>query len=367
MAPFSIDSIRVFRKSRNHRPQGLVINDLWIAEHLRPTQFRLNFPLARVAWLPAARLYASKEGLVSVSAPCDLHMHTYYSDGRASPAELVQQAAKVGVQMLAITDHDNTRGAREAAPLAAQAGIELIPAIEFTCRWEGEGAPAGNIDIDLLGYFVDWDALIFQIREHAALDDIHARVSDLCAALTAEGHPITLPELLADNPYFPGFVQLIHVAIRKKNAANWDEAVAQIDRQWPAVRRSMFTIQEMIAAIHAAGGVAVLAHPTVITVNGRGWIGADHIACLVAAGLDGLEIYHHRLDQAARKHFLALAQQFGLLVSGGSDEHGWFKPYQRFGQELVTVAMVEALRARAAEHRAKAKHAAHGRSQASPG
>jgi predicted metal-dependent phosphoesterase TrpH len=295
---------------------------------------------------------------VSVAAPCDLHMHTYYSDGRASPAELVEQAAKVGLKMMAITDHDNTRGAREAALLAARAGIELIPAIEFTCRWEGEGAPAGNIDVDLLGYFMDWDALTFQIREHAALDDIRARVSDLCAAITAEGHPVALADLLADNPRYAGFVQLIHVAIRKKNAANWDEAVAQIDRHWPAVRRSVFTIQDMSAALQAAGGVAVLAHPTVITDNGRGWIGAEHMARLAAAGLDGLEIHHHRLDQAARKHFEGLARQFGLLITGGSDEHGWYKPYQRFGQEPVTPAMVEALRVRAAERQAEAKRAA---------
>ena len=290
-------------------------------------------------------------------AACDLHMHTYYSDGRASPAELVGQAARVGLKRMAITDHDNTRGAREAAPLAARAGIELIPAIEFTCRWEGEGAPAGNIDIDLLGYFMDWDALTFQIREHAALDDIHARVGALCAAIAAEGHPLALADLLADNPRYAGFVQLIHVALRKKIAPNWDAAVALIDRLWPRVRRSAFTVQDMIAAIHAAGGAAVLAHPAVITDDGRGWIGRSHVEHLAAAGLDGLEICHHRLDQAARKHFGGLAREFGLLASGGSDEHGWYKPYQRFGQEPVTLEMVEALRARAAERGEEARRA----------
>jgi predicted metal-dependent phosphoesterase TrpH len=285
-------------------------------------------------------------------------MHTHYSDGRASPAELVQQAARAGLKVMAITDHDNTRGAREAAPLAAQAGIELVPAIEFTCRWEGEGAPAGNIDIDLLGYFVNWDALAFQIRERAALDDIHARVRDLCAAITTEGKPIAPADLLADNPRYAGFVQIIHAAIRKKNAANWDEVMAQIDRHWPAVRRSAFTVEAMIAAIHAAGGAAVLAHPAVITNDGRGWIGAGHVARLVEAGLDGLEIYHHRLDQTARKHFSSLADQFGLVVTGGSDEHGWYKPFQRFAQEPVTLEMVERLRARAAQRQAEAQAAA---------
>jgi hypothetical protein len=182
-------------------------------------------------------------------------------------------------------------------------------------------------------------------------------VSSLCAAITVEGHPLALAELLAENPRYAGFVQLIHVALRKKIVPNWDTAVALIDRLWPAVRRSAYTVQEMIAAIHAAGGAAVLAHPAVITNNGHGWIGASHVAVLAAAGLDGLEIYHHRLNQAARKHFGALAGQFGLLVSGGSDEHGWYKPYQRFGQEPVTLEMVEALRARAAQRRAEAQRA----------
>jgi predicted metal-dependent phosphoesterase TrpH len=278
---------------------------------------------------------------------CDLHLHTYYSDGRASPAELVEQAARLGLKAMAITDHDNTRGAREAVPLAAEAGLELIPAIEFTCRWDGPAAPAGNVDIDLLGYFMDWEAPAFAARERAALDDIHARVGDLCAALTADGRPIALEELFAENPRYAGHVQLIYASIHKGNVANWDGAVALIEKLWPSVRRSAFTIEAMIAAIHAAGGVAVLAHPAAITNDGRGLISAEQVACLVAAGLDGLEIYHHRLDEAAREHFSALARQFGLLVSGGSDEHGWYRPFARFGQEAVTLEMVEALRARA--------------------
>jgi 3',5'-nucleoside bisphosphate phosphatase len=283
---------------------------------------------------------------VSQNFACDLHMHTYYSDGRAAPAELVAQAARLGLKAMAITDHDNTRGAREAAPLAAQAGFELIPAIELTCRWDSAGAPAGNLDVDLLGYFIDWDAPVFAARERAALDDIHARVGDLCAALTADGHPIALEELFAENPRYAGHVQLIYAAIHKGSVPDWDGAVALIDKHWPAVRLSAFSIEDMIATLHAAGGVAVLAHPVAITDNGRSPIGAEHVARLVDAGLDGLEIYHPRLNAAARQHFLALAKQFGLLVTGGSDEHGWHRPFERFGQEAVTVEMVEALRAK---------------------
>ncbi len=281
---------------------------------------------------------------------CDLHMHSYYSDGRSSPAELVQEAARRGIRHMAITDHDNTRGAQEAAPLAAELGLDLIPGIEFTCRWDSPNAPAGNIDIDLLGYCMDWDTPAFQAVEGAALDDIHARIGDLCARLTADGYPITLDELFVENPRYAGFVQLIYTSIRKKNVANWDGAMTLIDEHWPIVRRSRFTVQEMVAALHAAGGVAVLAHPAAITVGGQGWIEAVHLAELVEAGLDGLEIYHHRLNEAARQHFLRLADQFGLLVSGGADEHGWYKPFERLGQEAVTPAMLDALRARAATY-----------------
>lgn len=275
---------------------------------------------------------------------CDLHMHSYYSDGRASPAELVQAAARLGLKQMALTDHDNTRGAREAAPLAARLGIELIPGIELTCRWDGASAPPGDVDVDLLGYCMDWDAPAFAARERAALDDIHARVGDLCAAITAAGWPITLDELWAENPRYAGHVQLIHACQRKGNIASWDEGVGLLERFWPTVRPSRFTIEDMIATLHAAGGVAVLAHPAAIANGDQGWIGAEHVAHLVEAGLDGLEIYHHRLNAAAREHFLGLARRFGLLVSGGSDEHGWFKPFERFGQEAVTEEMVEALR-----------------------
>ncbi|MGO8946327.1 MAG: PHP domain-containing protein [Ktedonobacterales bacterium] len=67
---------------------------------------------------------------------CDLHLHTWYSDGRASPADVLAQAHALGLMTIALTDHDNARGAREAAPLAARLGIELVPAIELTCRWD---------------------------------------------------------------------------------------------------------------------------------------------------------------------------------------------------------------------------------------
>ncbi len=281
----------------------------------------------------------------SARPACDLHMHTYYSDGRPSPQELLAQAAQLGLKTVAITDHDNTRGVREAIPLASQYGLNLIPGVEFTCRWDALQAPPGKTDIDLLGYFIDLDDAAFRAFEEATLADIHSRVEACCTRIAAANYPITLEEVFAQNPRYAGTLQLIH-ALQAKYAQSWDQAAALVDAHWTQVRPSRFTIDHIVGAIHATGGVAVLAHPTL--VPGRaGWLQEDELAGLVAMGLDGVEIYHHRLDEAARAHFMRLARQFDLLITGGSDEHGWHSGFRYLGTEPVTPALVQALAARA--------------------
>ncbi len=121
---------------------------------------------------------------------------------------------------------------------------------------------------------------------------------------------------------------------------------------WRQVRLCRTPIDQAIAAIHAAGGLAVLAHPAAIPWR-DGPLQAEHVAELVEVGLDGIEIYHFRLDAEARRHFLELAGQFDLVVTGGSDMHGWPTGFDRMGQEPVTPDMVEALRTRQAQKKRK--------------
>jgi hypothetical protein len=251
---------------------------------------------------------------------------------------------------VAITDHDNTQGTRQALPLAETLGIELIPAIEFTCRWppESEEDPhhIPREDIDVLGYFVDLSDPEFRAFEQAALNDIHSRVGACCARLTQSGYAISLDDVFAENEYYAGVLQLVYALQRKGHANDWEAALALVEPPWREGRLSPFTINQVIEQIHLAGGVAVLAHPIDVRRGEETWLQADQLAPLVAMGLDGLEVYHFRLSETARAHFLSLAQQFDLLTSGGSDLHGWFMDIERLGQQPVTQVMVETLRAR---------------------
>lgn len=277
-------------------------------------------------------------------ASVDLHIHTYYSDGKYSPAEILQQAAKLGIKTLAITDHDNTRGVREALPLAQELGLVVIPAIEVTCSWPACHTAPGEGDIDLLGYFVDLDDPVFELFEASLLDDLYARIADCCDLLTMDGYWVNVPEVLMENPRYPGLLPLIRV-LQHKYRLSWEDAFAVMFEQWKRVRLSRLTLADAIANIHLAGGVAVLAHPSVVKCDGL-WLQPEQLENLAGMGLDGLEIYHYRLDDDARAYFSRLAEQFDLLKTGGSDLHGWSAGMEYLGTQAIPGGTVAALRAR---------------------
>jgi 3',5'-nucleoside bisphosphate phosphatase len=275
----------------------------------------------------------------------DLHLHTFYSDGRFSPEDVVRHAANMGLKTIAITDHDNANGSRQAAELACQMGLELIPAVEFTSRFPGCNTFPEKGDIDILGYFLSLDNPEFHAFEQAALNDIHTRVGECCEYLTGMGYPITLQEVFAENPHYAGVLTLVQAIQKKGYTQDFDSAQRLVDRGWLPGRLCPFTTAQVIEQIHLAGGVAVLAHPAAIHCDGE-WLQPRQLDLLVQAGLDGLEIYHPRLDEKARAYFLKLAHLSNLLVSGGSDSHGWDTGLNRLGSQPVNLEMVAALRSR---------------------
>jgi 3',5'-nucleoside bisphosphate phosphatase len=277
---------------------------------------------------------------------CDLHMHSYYSDGRAAPEELIRHALGLGLRAIAITDHDSIRGWREGKPIADSLGLALIPAVEFTCHWDQCDCSPAASDIDVLGYFFDPGNIQFNAFADAALADIHERIEICCGLLTAAGFPISLDDVLVHNPRCAGLMFLIDEVVKKGYAPDWKSGQALVDRFYLQVRPSRFTIDAAIAAIHAGGGVAVLAHPTQVICSGQ-VVDANRVEMLVQMGLDGIEVYHPRVQGAARQNFLDLAIRFDLAVSGGSDDHGWPAGSPRMGSQPVTRDMLEELRRRA--------------------
>lgn len=277
----------------------------------------------------------------------DLHCHTHYSDGKYAPAEVIDHAARTGIRVLAITDHDNMNGMREAASLAKAAGVDLIPAMEITTRWDSANLPPEDANVDLLAYFIDPENDELRAFEQAAMDDLHARIRTACAYLTAHGTPVTIDDVFVENPRYAGALHTIEVLVKKGYARSFNEGARLFDPAWLSAPLPRISIEEAIEQVHRAGGVAVLAHPAIVRPEGR-QMTAIHLRHLVDAGLDGVEVYHRRLDETARTHFLGLARQFGLLVTGGSDMHGWYRGLDEMGREHINGQILEELRKKAA-------------------
>ena len=244
----------------------------------------------------------------------DLHTHTTASDGRCTPRELVARARAAGVTVLSVTDHDTVAGLAPAADACEDAGIEFVPGIEIT-------AVRDAADVHLLGYFIDPAApelaAFLAAQRQKRLD----RVGRIIARLEQLGMPLDgeaiLRPALEHAGTSIGRPAIARALVSGGYVASTNDAFdAWLARGRPAfVAREGATPENVIAQIHAAGGIASMAHP--------GLLGRDlWIAALVAAGLDAIESYHTNHDEAATKRYRAVAARYGLAVSGGSDFHG---------------------------------------------
>lgn len=281
----------------------------------------------------------------------DLHMHTFYSDGRASPAELVQAVRAKGISTFAITDHETTAGAREIRDHAHD--LTLIPGIELTSYWDGYTGHGGGPDIDILGYFIDLDSEKLRQTEAKLFEAQKARAEQVCLEMTRLGASATLTEVLATNPHFPGYLAIYRTIERLNSGIFQRTGVAQrFDLAWHRAGPALLSIAEAIELVHELGGITVLAHPSIIHRESDGELLSERgVMALKKMGLDAVEVYHYRLNQQQRRHFMMIAQMLSLEVSGGSDEHGWPSGFPRLGQEVIGKEIVDGLEiARQARH-----------------
>ncbi len=257
----------------------------------------------------------------------DLQSHSIHSDGELSPAAVVEAAARAGVELLALSDHDSTLGVAEAARAARENGIELVPAVEISVL-----DPAAQ-DLHLLGYLVDIEDAQLATQLKRSRSDREQRADRIVARLKELGWAVDEP-FLADRVAAGKTVGRPHLAQAVyHHPDNSGRLVAEglsdptaflvaylIEGTPGFVTRNAPTIEEAIALVHGAGGVAVWAHPFWdIEADPEVRTTLDRFHSL---GLDGVEAFYVTHTREQTELLSTRADELGLLTTGSADYHG---------------------------------------------
>jgi len=278
----------------------------------------------------------------------DLHTHSTYSDGSLTPAEVVERARQAGVTALALTDHDGMMGIDAFLAACGAAGIRGVPGVEISVDFK-----PGTLH--MLGYFLDHhgtviEAALARLRD-ARVDRnriILDKLNRLGAGLAWDDVAKFAAENVVGRPHFA--LALIEKGVVKDK----EEAFARLlGKGKPAYTdRFRLTVPESIELIRQAGGVPVLAHPFTLGYERRRL--REYVAELASQGLQGLEAYYSEHNPDQQKHYLKIAAECGLAVSGGSDFHGAINPDIHlgtgFGHLNVPDALVDLLYERIRRH-----------------
>jgi predicted metal-dependent phosphoesterase TrpH len=250
----------------------------------------------------------------------DLHLHTTHSDGSLSPAEVLRLAHKAGVTALAITDHDIVSGIPEAIAVGTDLGIEVISGVEISSR-------VGKSELHILGYCLRWQDPELDQRLAALRASRHSRNPQIIEHLRSLGLDVTYEEVrtlagtdAVGRPHIARLLMDKHYASSAKDA--FDRYLAEGRPAY--VARELPAPADAIAWIRAAGGVAVLAHPTWANVSGEGL--NRLLMNLKTEGLGGIEVHYSTHTKRQTMDYLDLAKRLDLLITGGSDFHGITKP-----------------------------------------
>jgi predicted metal-dependent phosphoesterase TrpH len=255
-------------------------------------------------------------------AKADFHTHSTASDGRLTPTQLVDLAARNGVRIMALTDHDSTEGIAEARAAAAKhEGFCLIPGVELSTDIEGD-------EVHILGYFSD---------EQLANADLQAELARFRAGrfergrlmvekLNALGKPISWQRVLEiAGDASVGRPHVARALVEAGHVATIPEAFERyIGREGPAyVEREKMTPEQAIETLHRYGAPALMAHPSYTK-------SADAVLQeLTSCGLDGMEVYYRDYDKEMVARLAAKAKELGILPLGGSDYHALDNPGER--------------------------------------
>ncbi|KAI4446952.1 5'-3' exoribonuclease [Eubacterium plexicaudatum ASF492] len=255
----------------------------------------------------------------------DMHVHSSASDGTFAPAALLSEAKKAGLYAMALTDHDTMDGVEEAAAAAKELDIELVPGVEISTEYQDR-------EIHVLGYYVSPEyprmkAMLEKFRDFRSTRNVR-----MVQRLQEEGFSITMEQL---TEKFPDSV------LTRAHMSRFLCETGQIPDTRTAfakylgencccyIDRPKISPVEAVTLILEAGGLAVLAHPVLCDLEEH--VLRQMIAEMKEAGMCGLEAVYSENTAEDEIHMKQLAEEFGLLITGGSDFHGKNKPDIKLG------------------------------------
>ncbi|MCM1546056.1 MAG: PHP domain-containing protein [Clostridiales bacterium] len=247
----------------------------------------------------------------------DMHIHTYYSDGGQSPADVVAGAKRAGVNLISVTDHDNSNGREEVKSLALKAGITAVDGEEIS-------AYDGDVKVHILGYGINYENPAYTEFNKLICEGAEERTFDILRKLSKVNVNISYGEVLRERRCAKSPLHAVHIAIagaRKGYAGSpwafYGKYLNYGTAGFSCIKRP--TPEGTVKMITECGGVCSLAHPGRISLEKGGVISL--VGRLVPCGLAGIEAVYSGHTATETQYYKELAERYGLLVTGGSDTH----------------------------------------------
>lgn len=260
----------------------------------------------------------------------DLHTHSRVSDGTESPRALMRAAAQAGLDVVALTDHDQTAGWAEAAEAAEDYGVGFVPGMEISCK------TSKGISVHLLSYLHDPKNLELLAEVDRARDSRVLRAQRM-VELLGEDFPISW-DLVQEHTARGATIGRPHIAdalVAAGVVSTRTEAFESVLTSRSRYYVGHYALEPAAAVrlVRSAGGVPIFAHP-VAAARGR-VVGPEVFDEMIAAGLMGLEVEHRDNPESGRDELRRLAAEHGLIMTGSSDYHGAGKP-NRLGENTTS-------------------------------
>lgn len=268
---------------------------------------------------------------------CDLHVHSTFSDGTLTPRELLRAACEAGLSSIALTDHNTVKGLPDFMDAARDFPVEAVPGIEFSVDYLGT-------ELHLLGLYLQ-PAHYAPIT--AMMEDFLRRKEqsniDLVSKLNAAGFQLNYEQI---KPKDAGYVNRAHIAAAMTEKG-YTASIKEAFKRYLSPKHGYYVpprradVFETIRFIKSLGAVAVLAHPF-LNLDEQALRG--FLPEAAQAGLDGMEVLYPLFDEQQSRTLAAMAAEFGLLPSGGSDFHGANKPHIQLGTGLGDLRVPDSCR-----------------------